>query len=72
MCWYTVVLVNVRCPPRYLADSVAPRLPDVGVLVYCSCIVLANVRCPPRYVADSVAPRLPDVGVLVCTVVVWC
>ena len=28
-------------------DSVAPRLPDVSVLVYCSCMMLVSVRCCP-------------------------
>ena len=28
-----MILVSVRCPPRYVDVSVAPRLPDVGVLV---------------------------------------
>ena len=27
------MLVSVRCPHRYVDVSVAPRLPDVGVLV---------------------------------------
>ena len=28
-----MMLVSERCPPRYVDVSVAPRLPDVGVLV---------------------------------------
>ena len=32
-----MILVSVRCPPRYVDVSVAPRLPDVGVLVVVLC-----------------------------------
>ena len=56
-----MMLVSVRCPPRYVDVSVAPR----GCWYVGCCMMLVSVRCPPRYVDVSVAPRLPDLGVLV-------
>ena len=32
---------------KQVADSVAPRIPAVGVLVCCCCVMLVSVTCPP-------------------------